>query len=170
MPSLRWSAALLCPVCPSTHPVWPCAGVRCLCLAACCGDGEADTNEKRSSNSSGGVTPEATSAGGSDRISCFHLPLRHRTCTFPPWHSPASSYPPLPPPPSSPSTSSSQVRPPHRSIHGSHIATGQGEAFNVGSFLAQSSPYAWALTGIGLCIGLSVCGAAWRVDLWNETA
>ncbi|KIR26315.1 hypothetical protein I307_03190 [Cryptococcus deuterogattii 99/473] len=43
------------------------------------------------------------------------------------------------------------------------LFTGQGEAFNVGHFLAQSSPYAWALIGVGLCIGLSVAGAAWRV-------
>lgn len=46
-------------------------------------------------------------------------------------------------------------------------AKGQGEAFNVGRFLAQSSPYAWAMIGIGLCIGLSVSGAAWRVGPWN---
>lgn len=40
---------------------------------------------------------------------------------------------------------------------------GEGEAFNVGAFLESISPYAWASAGIGLCIGLSVIGAAWSV-------
>lgn len=41
------------------------------------------------------------------------------------------------------------------------LFTGSGEAFNVGKLLEDTSPYAWALTGMGLCIGLSVAGAAW---------
>ncbi|KLO20305.1 hypothetical protein SCHPADRAFT_897618 [Schizopora paradoxa] len=45
------------------------------------------------------------------------------------------------------------------------LLTGNGEAFNVGRFLEEASPYAWASTGIGLCIGLSVLGAGWGIFL-----
>lgn len=41
---------------------------------------------------------------------------------------------------------------------------GSGEAFNVARFLEEVNPYMWAMTGIGLAVGLSVLGAGWSVQ------
>ncbi|RUP48756.1 hypothetical protein BC936DRAFT_144052 [Jimgerdemannia flammicorona] len=41
------------------------------------------------------------------------------------------------------------------------LFTGSGEEFNVGRVIEETSPYAWALIGMSMCIGLSVVGAAW---------
>lgn len=43
------------------------------------------------------------------------------------------------------------------------LFTDSGTQFNPGSFLEQTSPHAWAMTGIALNIGLSVVGAGWYV-------
>ncbi|KAH8089627.1 putative hydrogen-transporting ATPase [Filobasidium floriforme] len=49
------------------------------------------------------------------------------------------------------------------------LFTGQGETFNIGRYLEETSPYFWALLGIALCVGFSVMGAGLGIYLTGSS-
>ncbi|EPY51979.1 V-type ATPase V0 subunit C [Schizosaccharomyces cryophilus OY26] len=46
---------------------------------------------------------------------------------------------------------------------------GNGEAFDFGSFLLQTSPYTWGLLGIASCVAFGIIGAAWGIFICGSS-